>query len=344
MFFTSDTGGAAHIWRQRFPDGRPEQVTAGPNEEDGIAMTPDGRSFITAVGIRQRSVLLHDQSGERPISTEGFALRPNLSSDGQSLCYVIVKGSLRSDPIEFWCTDIESGRTDQLLPGLSLIGTNAADIAPDGKQAVVAARDRDNNRGLWIVPLDRQAPPRQIPVKLTPERFVFWRSEGVFFYANEGGAGFVYRVRPDGTELQRAIDSPTSQIQGVSPDGRWVVAWAGATIAYPVAGGAPVKLFGADIRVTWSPDARYLWMMQSVGQVAGVTSASGRTYVVPLAPGKMLPPVPDGGFRSLDQLANLPGVKVIDAADVCPGSTLDVYALSRETTQRNLYRIPLPTP
>ena len=45
MYFSSDAGGIFHIWRQRFPDGQPEQITSGPTEEEGIAMAPDGRSF-----------------------------------------------------------------------------------------------------------------------------------------------------------------------------------------------------------------------------------------------------------------------------------------------------------
>jgi serine/threonine protein kinase len=344
MFFTSSAGGASHIWRQRFPDGRPEQVTSGPTEEDGIAMAPDGRSLITAIGLRERSVLLHARNGERQMSTEGYALRPVLSGDGRWLCYIILKGASGNGPMEAWATEIGSGHNDQLLPGFSPIGPGAIDIAPDGRQVVVAARDSANKAGLWIVTLDRQAPPRQIPnVKLAIDRFVFWRYEGVFFYAKEGDSGFAYRVRPDGSGLQKVIEQPISQIQGVSPDGRWVIAWTGATIAYPVEGGAPVRLFGSDLRLKWSADSRFLFMMASAGQTGpSLPSATGHTYVVPLAPGQMLPSVANGGFRSVDEIVRLPGVRVIDTADLSPGPTPDIYALSRETTQRNLYRIPLP--
>ena len=45
MYFTANTGSGFHIWRQRFPDGTPEQVTSGVSEEEGIAFAPDGRSF-----------------------------------------------------------------------------------------------------------------------------------------------------------------------------------------------------------------------------------------------------------------------------------------------------------
>src|SRR5208283_3389446 len=41
--------GRSHLWRQRFPDGQPEQITFGSAEEGGIAVTPDGRSLVTAI-------------------------------------------------------------------------------------------------------------------------------------------------------------------------------------------------------------------------------------------------------------------------------------------------------
>ncbi len=40
------------------------------------------------------------------------------------------------------------------------------DISPDGRQIVVAVRDREGKPHLWLAPLDRRAPPRQIPEKL----------------------------------------------------------------------------------------------------------------------------------------------------------------------------------
>ena len=55
----------------------------------------------------------------------------------------------------------------------------------------------------------------------------------------------------------------------------------------------------------------------------------------------MLPEIPPGGFQSEQDMAKYPGVRVIDAADIAPGPTIDVYAFSKETTQRNLFRIPL---
>lgn len=61
MYFSADAGDGFHIWRQHFPAGIPEQLTFGATEEEGIAISPDGRSLITSAGISESSVWLHDQ-------------------------------------------------------------------------------------------------------------------------------------------------------------------------------------------------------------------------------------------------------------------------------------------
>jgi hypothetical protein len=55
----------------------------------------------------------------------------------------------------------------------------------------------------------------------------------------------------------------------------------------------------------------------------------------------MFPEFPSEGLSEED-MAKWPGVRVIDVADFAPGPSPDVHAFSRETTQRNLFRIPIP--
>ena len=38
--------------------------------------------------------------------------------------------------------------------------------------------------------------------------------------------GVLYRVRPDGTGLRKALEQPVLHLSGFSPDGRWMQAWA----------------------------------------------------------------------------------------------------------------------
>ena len=116
--FTADTGRDFHVWRQRFPDGEPEQVTAGgTTEEEGLAVAGDGRSLITSVGQQKRGVWIHDASGERQISLEGYAYWPLFSANGRTLCFRVTRSvATGQTPSELWMSDLESGRIERLLP------------------------------------------------------------------------------------------------------------------------------------------------------------------------------------------------------------------------------------
>ena len=70
MYFSADAGDGYHIWRQSFPRGVPEQLTFGPTEEEGVALSPDGRTLVTSAGIRESTVWLHDATGDRPTTAE----------------------------------------------------------------------------------------------------------------------------------------------------------------------------------------------------------------------------------------------------------------------------------
>jgi serine/threonine protein kinase len=68
MYFTSNASGSFQIWRQRFPAGIPEELTFGPTVAEGIAMSPDGSSLITSMGMVQNSVWIHENGSERQVS------------------------------------------------------------------------------------------------------------------------------------------------------------------------------------------------------------------------------------------------------------------------------------
>jgi Tol biopolymer transport system component len=346
MYLNSSAGGAFHVWRQRFPEGAalaaPEQITSGPTEEEGIAMAPDGRSFITAVGLKQRSVWLHDSKGERAVSFEGYARTPKFTPDGKRLLYTALQGA-SLDRGELWVADLESGLNEPLLPGFIISQGGATrraryDVSPDGRQVVVEAVDQDGKSRLWLTPIDRRSPPRQIS-NVEGDGPLFGAGGDILFRAREGDYGAAYRVREDGTGLRKVSDHPVIETTGISPDGQWLVVYArpgrdeaGATLALPLAGGLPVQVFGTGIGMKWSADGRLLFL----------TVSTSDTYILPLPPGRVLPELPSGGFRSETEIAALPGVRVIHASDIAPGATPDVYAFSRETVQRNLYRVPVP--
>jgi hypothetical protein len=131
---------------------------------------------------------------------------------------------------------------------------------------------------------------------------------------------------------------------GVSPDGRLLVAVPdGArvgTTVYPLDGGPAVQILRGVNRLRWSSDSRFLFL--SISSAAGTLFSDGRTYVIPLPPGHLLPEMPDNGFQTEEEIAKLPGVRIVEAADVAPGPSSSMYAFPHEMTQRNLYRISNP--
>jgi WD40 repeat protein len=341
MYLSSKAGGIYHIWRQRFPDGPPEQITSGPTEEEGIALAPDGRSLVAAVAMKNSSLWLHDASGEREISLEGNAVDPKFTPDGTRLCYKVIKGfSSRKDyngrPGELRVANLATGRSEALVPDFQALDY---DISADGRQVVMEAADRDGTSRLWLAAFDHRSPPRQIPnvqgrqPRLGPDGDIFFRRR-------EGASGFVYRVHADGTGLRKAIESPIALLFAVSRDGRWVEGWgprpesdASADQAYPLSGGPPVVI-SDSIEWNWSPSG-------NAADISAPWIAEGRSYIVPLPAGEAFTRIPAGGFRSEREIAQLPGARRIDALTV-PGPSPDVYAMDRSVTQRNLYRIPVP--
>jgi len=333
MYFTSDHGGVNHIWRQRFPDGHPEQITSGPTEEEGIAMASDGRSLVTAVAVQNTSLWVHDGKGERQISVEGNGYNPKFTPDGKKLCYMIVKQAPNQfmwyrNPGEVRIADLESGRSEPLVPGLPVLDY---DISTDGRQVVMSTPDRDGKPRLWVMPFDRSSPPVQL-ANVEGASPKFGEGNDILFRHLDGKSVFVYRVHPDGTGLRRALAAPVFLMNSVSPDGRWIVAWAPlggngppSFQAFPLDGATPIQI-GNFIYVTWPLDGRSVLM---------------GAYLVPLRPGEALPQIPAGGFRSEDEIARLPGARRIDADGVVLGPSAGVYAFYRRTIQRNLYRIPI---
>jgi hypothetical protein len=86
-------------------------------------------------------------------------------------------------------------------------------------------------------------------------------------------------------------------------------------------------------------DGKYAFLSIQYGQASAF--AFGRTYVLPLERGSVLPSMPTGGFRTEADVAAAPGVQILPYGDVGPGPSPATYAFSRVTAARNLYRIPL---
>jgi hypothetical protein len=351
MYVSADAGRGFHIWRQRFPGGDPAQVTFGATEEEGIAVTPSGRSLITSVGSEQSTVWLHDSAGDRQISSEGYAYTPAVAPDGSKVYYLVRSGASRAFVAgELWVADASSPRRERLLPGFLI---TRYDISPDGKEVVFAVGGASEKSSLWLARLDGRSPPRQL-TPLEASRPFFGPDGDVYFLGRDGASQYVYRTKKDSSVTQRVVTEPIIYLIAVSPDGRWLVGLIAygsdestqALVAYPT-GGGPRQLICVACQVSgprnpggplvsWTRDQEFMFIKSIVGGM------EHKTFIVPLRSGEALPALPPSGFQSHRDVLAVPGARDIAEEDVFPGPSSSVYAFTRKTTRRNLYSIPIP--
>ena len=328
MYFSSYVGSSSHLWRQRFPDGTPEQITFGTTEEEGVAASPDGRSLVTSLGIRQSAVWIHDAHGDRPISSEGFAYAPQLSADGKRV-YYLLNGQSSSPAQELYSMTLASGTTDRVLPGVS---PRSYTISRDGKELLFTKGLGRRESEIWLAPLDRHSPPRLIT--RAGDQAFFGADGEVIFRGLGDKENFVFRIQKDGSGRRHVFDTPVVDLSGVSPNAAWVVASLRQdppqpvpdTLALPVDGGPPQKICAAMCGVRWSSDGRLFYV-----------TINQKTLAIPIPAGRQLPEFPAGGIG----IAKLPGVRDIERASMSPGPDPSIYAFTDSHLQRNLFRIPL---
>ena len=203
MYFSADAGDGFHVWRQRFPDGAPEQLTFGPTEEEGLAIARDGHSLITSSGLTQRSVWFHDGSGDHQISLEGYAYFPLLSADSRRVCFRVTRGiGTGQSPSELWMVELGSGDNRRLFPGQLVTGY---DVSRDDR-VVAAVREPDGRTGIWLAWLDGRESPRRVP-QADGDNPRFGRNGEILFRALEGNTGVLYESGRMATGARRSCKS-----------------------------------------------------------------------------------------------------------------------------------------
>lgn len=194
---------------------------------------------------------------------------------------------------------------------------------------------------MWLSSLNGQPPPRQVTTM--DAAAAFFGAPGEVLFAGQKDL-YVYRVKDDGSELQKVITAPLLPL-AVSPDGQWIAvqdptAW-GALVVYPAGGGAPRRLcdlcappWGTEppaFYFGWAPDSEFAYW-----------NFTGATYAIALKSGQLLPDVPAGGIQSKEGVAALPGARLIsERGHSIPGPNPLMYAFVKVSTQRNIYRVPV---
>jgi len=342
MYFSTNTGNGVHTWRQRFPDGTPEQVTFGVTEEEGIHFAPDGRSFVTSIGTSQSTVWVHDPRGERQITSEGYSFSPSISPDAKKLYYLVkTGGTLGFIAGGLWVTDLDSGGRQRLLPDFQM---QSYTISGDGNRVVFVAVVEKGRTAVWLASLNGRIAPRQLTTVVSQTAY-FGPPGEVIFAGEENSKESLYRIREDGNELQKINATPMTIPFGVSPDGQWISAqdskaW-GSLFLFPSAGGSPKLVCGTcspprgtdpiPPHMSWTPDRRFVYL-----------KFTDSTYAIPLQQGQILPPIPTSGFPTKESVAAVPGARLIaEGENVYPGPNPSIYAFTKIATQRNIYRVPV---
>jgi eukaryotic-like serine/threonine-protein kinase len=355
MYFTVDTGASGfHVWRQRFPDGTPMQVTpSGASEEEGLAMLPDGKSFIVSAGTQQSSIWLHDEkTGDKQITSEGYAFAPTLSPDGKKVYYLRrARGSHSYLNGELWISDVDSGTAVRLFPNLVLTHYS---LSRDGKKLVFTTEKGQSPSGVWIAGSDLTQPPRQLTSG--GEYRAFFGRPGEVIYQGTQSPPRLMRMNEDGTRQQPVSDLLIMQLQNVSPSGKWALVGITPpgghgdrntmTVAVPIAGGSTVTVcdncnvgFGS-IRIgipllSWSGDERAVFV-----SLRYFGFGSAKTLVIPSSP-ETPPPAFPNGVSSEDQLEKIPGAHLINDDNIYPTQSPTRYVTPRHSTKANLFRIYL---
>jgi serine/threonine protein kinase/WD40 repeat protein len=343
MYLSANAGGAFHLWRQAFPDGTPEQITAGPAEEEGIAMAPDGRSLITSVGTGTSTIWMKDRRGERPLSEQGHSFLPTFSRDGRTVYYLANQrpGASQATRGELWAVNADNGVRRRLALSDAIL-RYAVDA--DSNEVYFVTVGDTLKATLWRAPLDGRSAPRHMADDVG--RSLAVTDDGVLFLAYEGANTYVFVGRREGTPARKALSKPVVSLVAVSPDGRWLVVTDDTPVGkvrapivlYPRGGSVTSRapLCGACF-VKWVGDGRYLSVIFS-----GVSDAEHRsTYLVPIPAGELLPPLfRKGRLVEEAEVAATPGVRVVQGA-VSFGADLDTYVYAKLVSHRNLFRIPL---
>jgi len=348
MYLNTNSGRAFHIWRQQFHNGRIEQITSGPTEEEGIAMAPDGKSQVTAVGIKRSAVWLHDSQGDRMLTSEataGLADPRNggpFSRDGKKLYYVV----RRSRGREVWADqavgdlqelDLRSGASLPILPGFSISDFS---LSPNGRDIVFSAVDDRGTYNIWVAALDRSSSPRLLQTSANRARFT---SDFIYYVKRTPESSYAYRIRPDGSGDEQ-IWHENILSMSTSPDGRYlaltlplnrqaaewrlvIVDWARKR----------VQRICNDAVAYWSDDGASFLVVGG----AGKRSAAAQIYVIPLPVSGGIPELPSQGLSDISQIAALKAARTISVGMIGSGPSPDTYVYAKETAQRNLYSIPL---
>lgn len=303
-------------------------------------MAGDGKSLITSVGMEDSTVWVHDAHGEHLISSEGSSGAPEFSPDLRKLYYL--RTNSPRGALELWVSDLASGASQPVLSGYALricgVGALHYALSQDGTKLAFSMQGKNGLSQVWIAPTNRSSAPRAIDSQTSDDCAVFLPNGDLALRAVEGEQNYLYRMKPDGSGRRKISDTPIMDFYGVSHDGRWALAVTRgpdelhpySVTAIPVSGGPTVPVCLGLCFSRWDHIGKSLYLSYP---------NTGNEYILPLRRNG-LPMLPANGISSPDDLVKMKAVVAPPEVSES-GGTSSLYAFTRMTVRRNLYRIPL---
>jgi Tol biopolymer transport system component/predicted Ser/Thr protein kinase len=338
MYMSTNKGGRFHIWRQRFPDDEPEQVTSGPTEEEGIAIEKGGKSLLTSVGTTDTIEVIKDEKGEHQVSAEGDTFGGTFSVDQKHFFYLKTGADGKT---ELWSMELESSLSERIVPGYTVeTGFNMKNYAVtrDGQRIVFASKDEKGISHLWVVSTDHRTSPVRLPSAENEDSPQFFPNGDVVYRGQEGGKNYLYVRKPDGSGRRKLSEDPILNLNSISPDGRWASIarrndrdpeHSALLAAHPIAGGDEVVFCRMLCLANWSLDGKYLYIF-----------GGPKSYLFAVKKETGLPELPKEGFGAEDELRKAKGAYELPP-EVNSLIGLRNYAYTRTNVRRNIYRVPI---
>jgi DNA-binding winged helix-turn-helix (wHTH) protein len=316
------------LWRRTIPSRSAwVQITHFPDSATSPALSPDGRmiafirgpeTFVTPGELYVK--ILPDGQPMQLTHDDLPKMAPVFSPDGSRIAYTATDAKFGWNT---WVVPVLGGEPQLLLP-------NAAGLTWADRQHVVFSEIKTG----WHMGIATATEGRAGERDFGPKG-------DIYFLAHEGGHEFLYSMAP-GEDAPRPMNpEPSEAFSRISPYGDWWLAgpdrkW---VIARLTRGGPPIRVC-SSCGAGWGSGGKFLYIrFRNIGEMGG-----GNTIVIGLPAGRELPELPPSGLKSAQDARGLNVVAEIDMTGktvMAPGPDPSVYAYSRTTVQRNLFRIPL---
>ena len=215
-------------------------------------------------------------------------------------------------------------------------------VSSDDKRVAFAMKDEKGISHVWIAPTDHRGAPLKLDSEENEDSPVLLPNGDVLYRVSHGGKNYVYKRRAEGGEEKPVMEEAILELVEASPDGKWVVVSVSdnqnpdhpyRTVAYPTEAGPQVTLCRMLCAVEWDTNEAHMVMNLFKGK-------NGIAYFVPTEKGTGLPKLGAEGVGGSEDLQKFGKTEIVEEM-VDSAVSPEVYAFTRVTVRRNLYRIPV---